>query len=61
MSAESQFLDDFRLLNRVQAIYDRYCHEGKRPTRDEAESWLKSLGWQPAPLAVLLSRWGYDA
>lgn len=60
MSAESKFLDDFALLKRVQKIYERYCREVKRPTRQEAESWLKSLGWKPDPLAVLLQRWGYE-
>ena len=60
MSAEQQLMDDFNLLTRVQKIYDRYCRDGKRPTRAEAEDWLKSLGWQPAPLAMLLAKWGYQ-
>jgi len=60
MSAERQFLDDWTMLKRVQKIYERYCREGKRPTKQEAESWLKSLGWKPYPLAELLRRWGYE-
>jgi hypothetical protein len=58
--AERQLLGDFATLLRVEEIYERYCREGKRPTRQEAEEWLKSLGWQPAPLAVLLKKWGYE-
>jgi hypothetical protein len=54
-----RLLEDFVHLKRVQAIFERYCREGKRPSRSEAEAWLKSEGWQPAPLAVLLNRWGY--
>ena len=61
MASPSQnFLDDFRLLRRVQKIYERYCREGKRPSRAEAEDWLRSLGWQPTGLANLLREWGYD-
>ena len=60
MTPEQSFLDDFLHLQRVQKIFDRYCAEGKRPTREEAKAWLESEGWQPAPLAVLLAKWGYE-
>ena len=56
----SDLLADFVHLKRVQAIYDRYCREGKRPSKEEAEAWLLSEGWQPYPLANLLRRWGYE-
>ena len=54
------FLDDFLLLIRVKKIFDRYCLDGKRPSREEAADWLKSLGWQPAPMEKLLRAWGYE-
>ena len=59
MSPDRQLLYDLRLRLRVEKIYERYCREGKRLTKGEAERWLKSEGWQPAPLANLLKQWGY--
>ena len=56
---EKQLLDDLTLLRRVDAIYQRRVADGQRPTRDEAEEWLRSLGWREAPLAALLTKWGY--
>lgn len=53
-------IDDFRTLIRVEKIFARYCAEGKRPTREEAADWLRSLGWQEYPLGNLLRKWGYD-
>lgn len=53
-------LDDFVTLGRVEKIFERYCAEGKRPTKEEAKAWLESLGWQPHPLANLLRKWGYE-
>lgn len=53
-------IDQFIHLARVKKIFERYCREGKRPSRDEAKAWLESLGWQPYPLANLLREWGYD-
>lgn len=52
--------DDFRTLIRVKKIFERYCREGKRPSREEAKAWLESLGWKPYPLANLLRDWGYE-
>ena len=52
-------LDDLLHLRRVEKIFERYCREGKRPTRDEAKAWLESEGWKPYPLANLLREWGY--
>lgn len=60
MTPAESFLADLRLLRRTKAIYERYCAEGKRPTRDEAVEWLRSLGWQEYPLGNLLREWGYD-
>ena len=60
MSAERQFLANLVHLRRVEAIFRRYCAEGKRPTRAEAASWLESEGWKPYPLANLLRQWGYE-
>jgi len=57
--ASRRLLNDFTHLKRVEAIFERYCREGKRPTLAEAEDWLRSEGWKPAPLAVLLKKWGY--
>ena len=54
------FLGDFLLLIRVKKIFDKYCRDGKRPSREEAADWLKSLGWQPAPMEKLLREWGYE-
>ena len=54
------FLDDLRLLRRTEAIFERYCAEGHRPTREEAADWLRSLGWREEPLANLLRQWGYE-
>lgn len=51
-------LDDFALTIRVKKIFARYCAEGKRPTREEAESWLKSEGWRDP--SHLLQQWGYQ-
>jgi len=59
-NAMGHFLDDFRLLLRVEKIFARYVAEGKRPTRDEAKAWLESLGWKPHPLANMLRQWGYE-
>jgi len=59
MTIERRFLDDFRHLGRVNRIFERYCREGKRPSREEAKAWLESEGWQPHPLANLLRKWGY--
>ena len=56
----SDLLTDFLHTIRVQKVYDRYCRDGKRPSRAEAEAWLKSEGWQPYPLANLLRKWGYE-
>ena len=56
----NSLLDDFTLLIRVKRIFARYCEDGKRPTREEAAEWLRSLGWKEAPLANLLREWGYD-
>ncbi len=53
-------LDQFTTLIRVKKIFERYCREGKRPSRDEAKAWLESLGWQPHSLANLLRDWGYE-
>jgi hypothetical protein len=55
-----KFIEEFALLVRVRRIFDKCCLEGKRPSRDEAEAWLRSLGWQPGPLANLLRTWGYE-
>lgn len=52
-------IEEFRHLLRVQKIFDRYCQEGKRPTREEAKAWLESEGWQTHPLENLLREWGY--
>jgi hypothetical protein len=60
MSAHDQLLSDFRHLLRVEAVYERYCREGHRPTHAEAKAWLQGEGWQPYPLANLLRKWGYD-
>lgn len=60
MSATESFLDDWQLLRRVQKIFERYCREGKRPSRADAKAWLESLGWKPTPLTELLKKWGYD-
>ena len=60
MTAGEKLLDDLRHLKRIEKIYERYCREGKRPTKEEAEAWLKSEGWEPAPLANLLKQWGYE-
>ncbi len=57
MGADRQFLEDWDLLRRVQQIYDRYVRDGKRPTRAEAEAWLRSEGWEDP--TELLRRWGY--
>jgi len=54
------FLEDLKLLRRVEEIFERYCREGKRPTRDEVVAWLRSEGWKEDPLANLLRQWGYD-
>lgn len=53
-------LSDLRTLRRVEEIFARYCRDGKRPTRAEAEAWLRSEGWNEYPLANLLRQWGYD-
>lgn len=53
-------IDDFRFAIRVKKIFARYCADGKRPTRDEAADWLRSLGWQEPPLREMLRQWGYD-
>lgn len=58
--AANSLLDDLQTLNRVEKIFERYCREGKRPSRDEAMAWLESLGWKPYPLANLLRQWGYE-
>ena len=57
--AGRSLVDDFRRLVRVEKIFERYCREGKRPSRDEAKAWLESLGWKPYPLENLLKQWGY--
>lgn len=44
---------------RVEAIFDRYRRDGKRPTRKEAEEWLISLGWNEIGRKNLLEKWGY--
>jgi hypothetical protein len=58
--ASRSLLDDFTHLKRVEKIFERYCREGKRPTKEEATAWLESEGWKPAPLANLLRKWGYE-
>lgn len=60
MNPDQQLLDDFVLLARVKRIFERYCREGKRPTKEECKAWLESEGWQPYPLANLLRQWGYE-
>lgn len=60
MTFGQKLLAKLRHLRRVEKIYDRYCAEGKRLSREEAKSWLESEGWQPRPLANLLRQWGYD-
>jgi hypothetical protein len=53
-------LADMMTLVRVKRIFERYCQEGKRPTREEAADWLKSEGWNEYGMANLLREWGYD-
>jgi hypothetical protein len=60
MSVADEFFDQLRTLERVRKIFERYCREGKRPSREEAKAWLESLGWKPYPLANLLREWGYE-
>ena len=60
MDIGDSLVDQFRTLIRVAKIFDRYCREGKRPSREEAKAWLESLGWKPYPLANLLRDWGYE-
>jgi hypothetical protein len=60
LDAGFTLLDDFRHLLRVEKIFKRYCDEGKRPTRQEAEEWLISEGWNETGRANLLKKWGYS-
>jgi hypothetical protein len=53
------FVDDLRHLTRVERIFERYCREGKRPTKEECQAWLESEGWKPYPLKNLMEKWGY--
>ena len=57
MAYADRLLEQFRHLRRVEQIYDRYCREGKRPSRAEAADWLRSEGWEEWPLKNLLDRW----
>jgi hypothetical protein len=60
MGIGDKIIDDLKYLRRVEKIFEKYCAEGKRPTREEAKAWLESLGWKPHPLAHLLRLWGYE-
>ena len=61
MDSLQNLLTRFRHLRRVEKIFERYCREGKRPTKEEAADWLRSEGWQEHPMNNLLRQWGYDA
>jgi len=52
-------IEEFQRVIRVKKIFERYCREGKRPTRQEAEDWLISEGWQEYGRKNLLLEWGY--
>ena len=55
-----RLLDDWRHLIRVEKIFERYCQDGKRPTKEECEAWLKSEGWKEHGMKNLMKKWGYD-